>query len=194
MNNWHPTPETPAPVLPEGQLAEGFAAPLTHLGIVSVTGEDAASFLHNQLTNDVEHLGLAEARLAGYCSPKGRLLATFHMWRNAESVFLMLPADILAPVQKRLSMFVLRAKARLAALEFPAVIGLGGAKAGAALARFAAVPAQPYGKADGAFGTVIRLADAFGAPRFLWITDDANASAQWPALAYALHVGGDQAW
>ena len=80
--------------------------------VAAVTGDDAATFLHGQLTNDVEHLSLAEARLAGYCSPKGRLMATFLMWRNAESVFLQLPSELRAALQKRLSMFGMRAKAR----------------------------------------------------------------------------------
>jgi folate-binding protein YgfZ len=194
MNNWHPTPETSSAPLTEAQLAEGFAAHITGLGIISVSGDDAASFLHNQLTNDVEHLGAGEVRLAGYCTPKGRLQATFTMWRNAESIFLMLPQDILPPLQKRLTMFVLRAKAKLATVEQPVMIGLGGAKAAAALASFIEVPATPNGKTENAAGTLLRLADAFGAPRFLWIANPDSAAGQWPALAAALHTGSDQAW
>ena len=68
-----------------------FIAPLGHLGVIAVEGDDAASFLHNQLTNDVLGLNDTTARLAGYCSPKGRLLATFLMWRTSEAIFLMLP-------------------------------------------------------------------------------------------------------
>src|SRR5690349_19814527 len=95
-------------------LAGGFVAPVTDLGLIAVSGEDAARFLHSQLTNDVEHLGLDEARLAGFCTPKGRLQATFLMWKEApDTVWLQLPRAIQAPLQKRLSMFVLRAKAKL---------------------------------------------------------------------------------
>src|SRR5690349_18667286 len=72
-------------------LADGVVAPVTDLGLIAVAGEDAASFLHNQLTNDVEHLGTSEARLAGYCTPKGRLQATFLMWRTGQDIFLALP-------------------------------------------------------------------------------------------------------
>jgi folate-binding Fe-S cluster repair protein YgfZ len=93
--------------------ARAFVAPLTDLGLISVSGEDAASFLHNQLTNDVERLGPAEARLAGYCSAKGRLLATFLIWKSDGAVMLQLPRQIQAAIQKRLQMFVLRAKAKL---------------------------------------------------------------------------------
>jgi hypothetical protein len=72
-------------------------------------------------------------------------------------------------------MFVLRAKAKLRdatdEAATAAVLGLAGAKAEAALRRHVgALPDAPYAKVDGAFGTVIRLADAFGAPRYLWLT------------------------
>ena len=53
---------------------EGIAA-LSHLGVIRARGDDAVPFLQGQLTNDVAGLGLSEARLAGYCSAKGRLLA-----------------------------------------------------------------------------------------------------------------------
>src|SRR6476620_5715850 len=97
--------------LSAADLAAGVVAPVSDLGLIAVSGEDAASFLHNQLTNDVEHLGPGEARLAGYCTPKGRLQATLTMWRGGQDnqdIYLQLPRAIQAPLQKRLSMFVLR--------------------------------------------------------------------------------------
>ena len=180
-------------------LAAGFVAPVTDLGLIAVAGEDAAGFLHNQLTNDVEHLGAAEARLAGYCTPKGRLQATFLYWRDADAVYLQLPRAIQAPLQKRLSMFVLRAKAKLRDATgedaFAAVLGLGGAKAEAALrAQVGDLPPAPYAKTGNDKGTVIRLADALGAPRYLWITSAATAQAAFPALTGELALGDNAAW
>lgn len=180
--------------LTPAELAGGFVAAVTDHGHIAVTGEDAASFLHSQLTNDVQHLGPADARLAGYCSPKGRLQATFLMWRDAESVFLQLPRALQAPLQKRLSMFVLRSKAKLSDATRP-VLGFGGAAAQAVLAdMFGALPSAPLAKIDHALGTLIRLPDAFGAPRFQWITSEEQAQASWPALAAALLAGGSDAW
>jgi folate-binding protein YgfZ len=181
------------------ELADGFVAPVTDLGLIAVTGEDAARFLHSQLTNDVEHLGREEARLAGFCTPKGRLQATLLMWRDAESVFLQLPRAIQAPLQKRLGMFVLRAKAKLrdatAEAPYEALLGLGGARAEAALRQHIdTLPGAPWTKVEHALGTVIRLGDAFGAPRYLWITRFDNAAAALPALSDALALGGNQAW
>jgi folate-binding protein YgfZ len=173
-----------------------FVAPLTDLGLISVAGEDAASFLHNQLTNDVEHLGLAEARLAGYCSPKGRLLAIFLMWKSPDAVLLQLPRQIQQTVQKRLQMFVLRSKAKLTdATEHHAMLGLAGPAAESVLRQwFAALPLAPYAKADSDNGTLIRLADALGKPRYQWITTADVAKNAWPDLARTLRPVGTHAW
>jgi folate-binding protein YgfZ len=182
------------------ELAAGFVAAVTDLGLIGVSGEDAASFLHSQLTNDVEHLGTADARLAGYCTPKGRLQATLLYWRDAESIYLQLPRAIQPPLQKRLTMFVLRAKSKLrdATLEpaREAVLGFGGAAGEAALRQHIDVlPPAPYGKVEHALGTVIRLADAFGAPRYLWLTSGDTGMAVLSAAAEKrLALGGNQAW
>lgn len=185
--------------LTAAELADGFAAPLTDLGLIALNGEESASFLHNQLTNDVEHLGVDTARLAGYCTPKGRLLASFLVWRNADTIFLQLPRAIQPALQKRLQMFVLRAKTKLSdATELPAnavVLGVGGKQADAVLSTwFDALPAQPYGKLDNAMGTLIRVADAFGAPRYQWLTSAETAAAVWPVLSARLTAGGNDAW
>jgi len=95
------------------QLTPGTAA-LTHLGVIRVEGEDAAKFIHGQLTQDFSLLGLNEARLAALCSPKGRMLASFIGFkRSPTDISLLCNLDILPATLKRLSMFVMRSKARL---------------------------------------------------------------------------------
>ncbi len=117
---------SPAPAaLPHG------AVRLDDWGVIRAEGADAAHFLHGQLTQDVEHLSDNHARLAGYCSAKGRLLATFLIWREGpNTLFLACSADVLPAVLKRLSMFVLRASCKLsdASAEKP-LWGLAGAEA-----------------------------------------------------------------
>lgn len=88
-------------------------ARLTRYGLLSVTGTDARVFLHAQLTNDIEHLPADRAALAGWCSAKGRLLATFLVVPRGEGFLLQLARDLAAPVSKRLSMFILRAKVKI---------------------------------------------------------------------------------
>lgn len=90
------------------------ASRLNDLGVIRAQGADAAAFLHGQLTSDFASLAPTEARLTGFCSAKGRLLATLIGWRSAEDeLLLVLPAELLPPILKRLSMFVMRAKCKL---------------------------------------------------------------------------------
>src|SRR5258708_24895688 len=91
-------------------------ARLTRYGLLSVTGDDARDFLHAQLTSDVLHLPPERAALAGWCSPKGRLLASFLVvaTRSPQGFLLQLARDLVPAVAKRLSMFVLRSKVRIA--------------------------------------------------------------------------------
>ncbi len=173
-----------------------FVAPLANLGLIAASGEEAAHFLHNQLTNDVLHLGAGEARLAGYCSPKGRLLATLLVWKTADAILLQLPREILAPLQKRLQMFILRAKVKLADVsDQQAILGLAGAEAGRVLANwFDSVPAAPYALVQSSAGTLIRLADAEHAPRYQWLATPQAAREAWSTLAAHLTPAGAPLW
>jgi len=113
--------------LPPSPLPHGVS-PLPHLGVIRVSGADAANFLHNQLTQDVLLLDERHARLAAFCNAKGRMQASFMLYkRAADEVLLVCRRDLLAQTLKRLSMFVLRAKAKLsdATAEFT-LLGLSG--------------------------------------------------------------------
>lgn len=87
---------------------------LPHLGVIQAKGPDAAKFLHSQLTQDFLLIQPHEARLAAYCSPKGRVLASFVAAQRAADEFLLVcHQSVLAATLKRLKMFVLRAKVTL---------------------------------------------------------------------------------
>lgn len=167
--------------LPNDAPLEG-ALRLADWGVIRALGADAASFLHGQLTQDITQLDDNQARLAGYCSAKGRLLASLVVCRRGpEELLLACSADLLAPTLKRLSMFVLRAKCKLsdAGTEL-AVYGL----AGSAAARWLgdAAPGRPWGAATLGEATAVRLPDAMGQPRYLLIQAVGAASPDFPAL------------
>jgi folate-binding protein YgfZ len=144
------------------------ATPLTHWGVIRAHGAEAAAFLHGQLTNDFEQLDASHARLAGYCSAKGRLLASFIGWKHSnDEVLLACSADLLAPTLKRLSMFVLRAKCKLSDASAQwRLLGLAGPSAVALLG--SAAPAAVWAKTEHAGAEIIRLPDAAGTARYLW--------------------------
>lgn len=92
----------------------GGVCDLSHEGLIRVAGEHAGEFLHAQLTNDVLSLPVGGAQWNGWCSPRGRLLVTFLVWRDEAGYVLQLPRALQAAIQKRLQMFVLRSKVTLA--------------------------------------------------------------------------------
>jgi folate-binding protein YgfZ len=164
---------------------------LSHWGVIRAQGADAASFLHGQLSNDIDHLTPEHARLAAYCTAQGRMLASFVVMRGSAGegadpteLWLACRADLLGATLKRLAMFVLRAKARLGdASGDLAVLGLAGAPASAWLAaRGLATPAA-WTAADDAGARLVRLPDATDTtPRWLWLGPTAQAQAVLAAL------------
>ena len=139
-------------------------APISHLGIIRVQGDDAASFLHGQLTNDFVLLDQQHARLAAFCSAKGRMQASFIGFKRApDDILLICSQDLLARTLKRLSMFVLRAKAKLtdASADFQ-LFGLIGNAVPATEA-----PWTLHTQADGSH--LVHLYPAAGQPRALLV-------------------------
>jgi folate-binding protein YgfZ len=158
-------PAEPYPTLPDG------VARLHHLGVILIQGEDAAKFIHGQLTQDFSLIAPGEARLAAFCNAKGRMLASFVGFKNLQGdVLLVCSRDLLASTLKRLAMFVMRAKARLTdASESYPVWGL----ASSATKAIAAAAQQPWAKAEwgaeGSAQTVIQLYPAGAVARQLLI-------------------------
>ncbi len=143
-------------------------APLPHLGIIRAAGPDAASFLHNQLTNDVLLMKEGQSRLAAFCNAKGRMQASFVVYkRSAEEVLLICRQDLIAQTVKRLSMFVLRAKAKLsdASDEFE-LLGLVGDAAGDALN---GAQIEPWQRHAAGLADVLTLYPSLGQSRAFWI-------------------------
>ncbi|WP_455553506.1 CAF17-like 4Fe-4S cluster assembly/insertion protein YgfZ [Comamonas kerstersii] len=139
-------------------------APISHLGIIRVQGDDAASFLHGQLTNDFVLLDQQHARLAAFCSAKGRMQASFIGFKRApDDILLICSQDLLTRTLKRLSMFVLRAKAKLtdASTDFQ-LFGLIGNAVPATEA-----PWTLHTQADGSH--LVHLYPAAGQPRALLV-------------------------
>jgi folate-binding protein YgfZ len=176
-----------AAALPSLALA---GARLARYGMLSVSGDDARAFLHAQLTSDVEHLTPRRAALAGWCSAKGRLLASFLVVARADDFLLQLARDLAPAVAKRLSMFILRSKVKLQdASDSWVQLGLWGERAAARLAQAGFdVPEAPF--AAGARGAVTAV--RHGPGRYLLLAPAAEAAAFEREIG--AQVAGEQAW
>jgi len=83
---------------------------LSHFSIVKVNGDDAETFLQGQLTNDIQQLDEHSSQLSGYCNQKGRMLASFRIYKKQNDLFLLIPQELYEDTFKRLRMYVMRSK------------------------------------------------------------------------------------
>ena len=86
---------------------------LSHLGVIEVGGPEAGKFLQGQLTNDVRQVNPTHSQFTAWCSPKGRVLATFYLFEREKSYYLLLPKENLETVLKQLHKYILRAQVTL---------------------------------------------------------------------------------
>lgn len=166
--------------------------PLLHLGLIEAQGEDTKTFLHSQVTSDINHLTAGKAQHSAWCTAKGRMQASFLAWREGDSYQLALSADLQEAVQKRLQMFVLRSKVKLLSLTAQKILlGLAGPQAMEALAD-AGLPcpdaAMTTLSADGI--TVLRLAEE----RFLISAAQETMAALWQKLSIKARPAGLPVW
>jgi hypothetical protein len=164
---------------------------LSHRGVIGINGEDSQTFLQGQTTNDVR-LATERAQYNSLCTPKGRMLASFLLWRDADGYFLQLPAALQAGIQKRLTMYVLRSKVKVRdATEESVRLGVAGAGAEALLqAAIGALPSEVMGVARHDKGTIIRL----GATRFEIVTAPEQGPALWEELSRLATPAGSTCW
>ncbi len=181
---------------PRGELAAAPAssvlADLSHLGLLAIGGDDARAFLHGQLTCDVAALGPASGTLGAYCSPQGRVIASFFLWSAPDGFRMALARDLAPTVAARLRKFVLRARVSIAdRSQDVALLGLSGPAAGAALAATlgSSVP-EPGSVVHASAATAIALPGR----RFLVAAEAAAAAAVWDALACSLRPVGTRRW
>lgn len=87
--------------------------PVTQLGVLTVAGKDAASFLQGQITCNVHDITDNKSSLGAICNPKGRVITTFLLIKRDDAYLLLLPVELLAAIKKRLQMYVLRSAVTL---------------------------------------------------------------------------------
>jgi folate-binding protein YgfZ len=156
---------------------------LSHLGLIRVAGAEADSFLQGQLTNDVREVSASHTQLAGHCSPKGRMLASFRVLRLDDTFYLQLPRVALPAAIKRLRMFVLRAKVSVEdASDVSVCVGLAGACAPGLLAeQVPDLPQADHGMTRAGGLTIVRIPGT--SPRFEVLGPVEAIEPLWEALA-----------
>lgn len=165
---------------------------LSQFGILKISGEEAQSFLHNLFSSDVKALTPQHALRSSFNTAKGRALSTFLIWRTGADYFLQLPLELTATIQKKLSMYVLRAKVKIEDASDEVVsLGLSGAHAQEVLGKlFGELPQMNLGIISTEQGRVMRISDT------RWQIDATveQAPALWDTLVQHAQPVGSTCW
>lgn len=93
------------------------AAILHERAVLRITGTDARQFLENVITNDVEKLGVDQARFAALLTPQGKIVADFFVVGASEEdgggFLIDAPAALGDDIAKKLSFYKLRAAVQI---------------------------------------------------------------------------------
>ena len=208
MTQWHEFLANQGAVLADAQVrgfgdeqgelqaaaAGNVIADLSHLGLIQVEGADASTFLQGQVTSDIRQLDGSNSHYAGYCTPKGRMLALFLAFAQQDRIYLQLNGALLEPIMKRLKMYVLRSKAVITDASANIVrIGLAGEQALTSLREvFAQVPEKAHEFVTLENGALLRLPGPV--PRYELFCDPAQAAAIWIKLAQHHRPVGKSSW
>ncbi|MEB4590902.1 folate-binding protein [Candidatus Thiothrix sp. Deng01] len=183
-------PERERRIPPQGAIL----CDLSHFGLISVSGEDAANFLQGQLTNDIRQVTDTFSQLSAYCTPQGRTLATFFITKRQGMYYLSLARDLLEPSLKRLRMYVLRSKVALEDASASLVhFGYAAPDGDKQLADILGkVPANPYDTLQIGNLTVLRQPAAI--PRFKVLGELDDARKLWERLNVNAACVGRSSW
>ncbi|MCF6234829.1 MAG: folate-binding protein [Gammaproteobacteria bacterium] len=170
-------------------------ANLSHIGLISAGGDDALNFLQGQLTNDINQVTDNNAQLSAYCSPKGRALALFLIYKQNQSIYLQVSEELIEPTLKRLKMFVMRSKVTLEDCTDQFIrFGLSGSNSEQKLIKlFSNIPTEDYSALQLPKITIIRLPGVH--PRFELIGSNVSEmKIIWSTLSQEFTPVGYSAW
>jgi folate-binding protein YgfZ len=208
MNHWHTSLASQGAIISQDGLESfgnaqaelaatatgGILADLSYLSLLQISGDDALTFLQGQVTNDVKLLNGSNSQYAGYCTPKGRLLALFLAYRHAGDFFLQVDASVAEAIAKRLRMYVLRSKVQITDVsEMTVRMGVAGKNVPTVLnALFPQIPLQPLDFATSSHGILLRLPGDH--PRYEIIAHADGAHHLWTQLKQQLKPVGKPCW
>lgn len=167
---------------------------LSPLGLIAISGPEAAAFLQGQVTNDVTRLSPALSQFGSHCSPKGRMLASFRAFRQDDTIYLQLPRALVDTLMGRLRMYLLRAKATIedASDRLAAIAIAGDCAASLSAPRLDGLPTEENGMTRG--GDLIAIRIPGPTPGLQILGPPAAMEAAWTDLAKTATVVNSDYW
>lgn len=167
---------------------------LSHLGLIKVDGDDAETFLQGQATNDIAKIDASTSQQGSFCNPKGRIMASYRMFRRGDSYFLLMPKEMIEAIIKRLQMFVMMSKVSIVDASSELVrFGVSGTQSATEIQTILGdVPTDLDQAMDISATTIIRIGSE--SPRFIVLGDLESASQLWSKLNVQCAPAGASSW
>lgn len=177
-------------IAPQGAVLSNLA----DRGLLEVSGEDAVTFLQNQLTNDIAKVNETEHQLTAWCNPKGRIIANFRAFKRGQNIYLIMAKDLVETVMTKLSRYIMMSKVTISdATDSMVHFGYAGENAERDLALILEkVPTSPSETLNLGALTILRLPG--DTPRFEVFGDVTEASALWSKCNVRAQPVSSQAW
>ncbi len=83
---------------------------LSQYSTVVVAGEDAATFMQGQFTNDVNLVTENNSQLSAFCNNKGRMIANFRLFKHQNNYFINLHSSLVETAINHLQNYILRSQ------------------------------------------------------------------------------------
>jgi len=184
-----------APANEEIKMAQegNILADLSSTSILKVSGADAETFLQSQLTNDIKKIDQNTYQLSAYCTAKGRMLALFLIFKRGNDFYLLVEKQLAESVQKKLRMYVLRAKVTIDLLSDWAVVGIAGEDALSNL-KYLSGDLSAEDNSVCSTETVSLLCINGIKPRYILVGDTDSSSKIWEKLSGDHSPTGHHAW
>jgi folate-binding protein YgfZ len=169
---------------------------LSHFSTLVVAGDDAATFLQGQLTNDVTQTNEDNSQLSAFCNNKGRMMANFRLFKHQQNYFLSLKNNLLDLSIKHLQKYILRSQVGIQDVSEQLIhLGISGDNATALLAPYIENIKQDIDSiSHNDSYIVIRVADAGTRPRYEIFCAFEHAKNLWQQLSEQAEVVNSSSW
>ena len=167
---------------------------LSHTGVIRVHGEDAESFLQNQLSNDIKEVTESKSQISSYSTHKGRMISHFRILKRGDSYILELSSSLIDTIIKKLRMFVMMSKVILEDVGSSLIhFGYTGPEAEALLTK--AVGKVPENVNDSVQYKTLSITRLHGkAPRYEILGELGDALTLWETLGVKAAPVSSEAW
>ncbi len=158
-------------------------------GVLELTGEDRASFLHRLISNDVENLSVGDGNYATLLTHRGKIIADINVYNLEESIYLITAPQAIDSLFTELDKYIIADDVELKKVTDVGIIGVVGPKASELVESVLNTEnldsLTEYGSVSVEFNTDRILcirSDFFGGMGFQIITSSGNLEELWNSL------------